>query len=114
VVAVIPETISLQVFEGQYINIELPATQAKTQLYKVGSRFVPLEAVYVTNLERYVFVAVDNKATRKLIKTGEIIGNEIEVLEGLNSGDQLILDRRVTDGQSIEPIIQENKVEERG
>lgn len=108
----LPESFANSVYEGQTLNVSLPTNQARID--KPGSQFVPLEAVFVTNTERYVYVYENGTAVRRLIKTNNIVGNDIEVTEGLNIGDQVIVDRRVFEGQKVEAIPDEKEVEERG
>lgn len=113
VVATIPESYRDEVYEGQSIRVTLP-TIAKRTGENMNTHRVPLESVFVTNLERYVFVYQDGKAVRKIVETGEVIGDQIEIKSGLNNGDQLILDRRVIDGQSVETTTPDKEVQERG
>jgi membrane fusion protein (multidrug efflux system) len=40
--------------------------------------------------ERFVFINEDNKAVRKIVKTGIILDDNIEITEGLKAGDELI------------------------
>lgn len=39
----------------------------------------------------YVFINKDNKAIKKLVKTGTIIDDKTEIIEGLSEGDELII-----------------------
>lgn len=41
--------------------------------------------------ERYVFVVENNKAVRKPVQTGRLVGNELEVLNGLNAGEKVVV-----------------------
>ena len=41
--------------------------------------------------ERYVFINSENKAIRKIVKTGKIIDDNVEITEGLTTGDELII-----------------------
>lgn len=113
VLATIPDTYKEEVYEGQSVTVTLP-TIAKRTGEDMNSHRVPLESVFVTNIERYVFIYQDGKAVRKTVETGDVIGDQIEIKSGINSGDQLILDRRVIDGQTVEPTLIESSVQERG
>ncbi|MEO8581956.1 MAG: HlyD family efflux transporter periplasmic adaptor subunit [Patescibacteria group bacterium] len=113
VLAVIPESYKTEVYEGQSISVTLPTIAKKTS-NSTNTHRVPLESVFVTNLERYVFIYQDGKAVRKVVETGDVIGDQIEIKSGLNDGDQLILDRRVIDSQTVEPTLQEDEIQERG
>lgn len=65
------------------------------------------------NGEQYVYVVNDRKgnlgvATRVIIKTGKTQGDNIEVLEGLQPGSEIIKEgaRSVKEGQTVEIINQ--------
>jgi hypothetical protein len=98
VLAVIPAEYQEAVYENQSVTVALPLYQ----LSQVGgNHYLPLDSVFVTNTRRFVFVEQDDQAVQKTVETGEIVGSTIEINSGLNDGDQVILDRRVIDGQPI-------------
>lgn len=68
---------------------------------------VPLESVGITQAERYVMTADNGVATRHVVTVGQIIGDKIEVLSGLNENEQVI-----TSG--ITYIVEGEKVVARG
>ena len=41
--------------------------------------------------ERYVFVVENNQAVRKTVEIGRLLGNEIEVLKGLQAGEKVVI-----------------------
>lgn len=41
--------------------------------------------------ERFVFVVENNKAVRKPIETGRLVGNNLEVLKGLSAGEKVVV-----------------------
>jgi multidrug efflux pump subunit AcrA (membrane-fusion protein) len=51
-----------------------------------------------------VFVVVNGYAQLRLVKTGSRIGDEIELVSGLNSGEPVVTDGEasLTDGQPVE------------
>ena len=99
VLALIPEEYNKKVHEGATVRVQLP-TYAVSSGSSANS--IPLDAVYVTNTGRYVFIAKDGKAFRQPIQTGTIAGSQIEVKSGLSGSEKVILDRRVMEGQAIE------------
>lgn len=114
VMVVVPSEYERFVFEGQSLAVQLP-------LYNVsidqGNYFLPLDAVFITNAGTYVMVAENNVAVRKPVVIGEITGDTVEVKDGLIPGQQVILDRRVIEGQQvtiIEKPVAPTTVEERG
>ncbi|WP_162262899.1 efflux RND transporter periplasmic adaptor subunit [Paenibacillus sp. Soil787] len=74
-------------------NVELrPGYKATVQLTieNAAHHIVPLSAVKRDGKQSYVFKVVDNKAVRTNVKLGEENDEFIEVLEGLQPGDQFI------------------------
>jgi HlyD family secretion protein len=53
------------------------------------------------------FVVVDGRARLRLVQAGRTSGTEIQILEGLHPGDQVILypGSRVKDGDRVKPIV---------
>jgi hypothetical protein len=51
-----------------------------------------------------VFVVTDQRAQLHLVKTGKTIGDEVEILAGLNSGESVVVGGAalLTDGQPVE------------
>jgi membrane fusion protein (multidrug efflux system) len=53
---------------------------------------VPQTAVAQNQAGRFVWVAVEGKATQRQIRAGDWLGGDWVVLEGLKPGDTVILD----------------------
>lgn len=66
--------------------------------------FVPIDTVHQTQNKSYVFVNNEGMAVEKEISLGEIKGNFVEVLEGLNNKDQVIIDRNIINGDLIKTV----------
>ena len=94
----IPDVYQKEFSDGEYININVPINNVKTT---ATDPLLPIDAVYQTQNQAFVLVAENNKAVTKTVKIGQIYGSYIEVLTGLGSGDQVILDRNVIAGDSI-------------
>jgi membrane fusion protein (multidrug efflux system) len=65
---------------------------------------VPLSAVVQRGQLEIVFVVANQRAQLHLVKVGTQIGNEVEVLTGLDAGDAVVIDgaAQLTDGQPTE------------
>lgn len=101
--AVVPPDYATQLYEDQSVEVTLPLYE----LSQVGGNYyVPLDAVFVTNTARYVFVEENGLAVQKQVETGTIVGNSIEIINGLAPGETVILDRRVIDQQPVEIQLQ--------
>jgi hypothetical protein len=65
---------------------------------------VPASAVVQRGQLEIAFVAANQHAQLRLVKTGKHFGNEVEVLAGLEAGDVVIEDgaAQLVDGQPVE------------
>lgn len=62
---------------------------------------IPIDTVHQTQQGAYVFLVKDGVATSHEITLGEILGDSVEVREGLTTGDALIIDRSITTGEPV-------------
>lgn len=94
----IPDMYHQQLTNDGYISVQIPVGTFDT-----GSAvpFIPVDSVYQTEDASYIFVAKDKKAVSKPITLGNVVGSFVEVTEGLESGDVIILDRDVVAGDSV-------------
>ncbi|MGH7203211.1 MAG: biotin/lipoyl-binding protein [Candidatus Levyibacteriota bacterium] len=94
----IPTDDAKLVTDGQYLNVNIPIGSVNT-----GSTvpFIPIDAVYQTQDANYLLLDKNNKAVSQKVTLGNVFGNFIEVSNGLHSGDQVILDRNVVEGDSV-------------
>jgi len=81
---------------GQFGRVSVPVGEA-------SAIRVPSAAVIQRGQMELIFVVVGNHAQMRLVKTGNRIGDEIEVVSGLNSGEQVVTDgaASLTDGQPV-------------
>ncbi len=94
----VPDDYIRQVTEGGHITIDLPLEQTTdTSVFP----YVPIDAVYQTKEQDYVFVAKKGIAEAKNIQLGEVFGSFVEVKKGLSIGDKVILNRNVIAGDRV-------------
>ena len=64
---------------------------------------VPVSAVIQRGQMELVFVVADNRAHLRLVKTGKRIGDEIELVSGVDSAEQVVIDgaSKLVDGQPV-------------
>jgi RND family efflux transporter MFP subunit len=64
---------------------------------------VPASALVRRGQMDYVFIVADHHARLRIVKTGKTIGNEIEIVSGLNAGERLVTEGAggLTDGQPL-------------
>ncbi len=94
----IPDMYHQQLTNNVYISINMPIGYFDT-----GSAipYIPIDSVYQTENESYVFIVKGTKAVSKPIRLGNVIGRFVEVTSGLDSGDVIILDRTIISGDTI-------------
>jgi RND family efflux transporter MFP subunit len=65
--------------------------------------YVPLDALIIGTQEKYVYVYDNGKARKVNVTIGAIEGDQVEVLEGLQPNDQVILEgaKDLLDGQAV-------------
>ena len=65
---------------------------------------VPAPAVVQRGQMELVFVVADARAQMRIVKTGRRLGNEIELVSGVDAGEQVVSEGGVglVDGQRVE------------
>ena len=65
--------------------------------------FVPLKTVTIEQGSRYLFIIEDGKVKKKIVETGEIVNNKIEILNGLNFDSQIVTSgqKNIVDGEIV-------------
>ena len=81
---------------GQFGRVSVPVGEA-------SAIRVPAAGVIQRGQMELVFVVVGNHAQMRIVKTGSRIGDEIELVSGLNSGEQVVTDNAsaLADGQPV-------------
>ncbi|MFS0916250.1 efflux RND transporter periplasmic adaptor subunit [Brevibacillus sp. 179-C 1.1 NHS] len=67
---------------GMAATIELPR--------QVNGFLVPLESVGVSQTDHYVMAVENGLIVKKAVKTGQMVGDSIEIVSGVKEGDQLL------------------------
>lgn len=81
---------------GQFGRVAMP----------VGETFalrVPVAAVMQRGQMELVFIVSDGRAHLRLVKTGKLIGNEVELVSGVEAGEKIVVEGTVglRDGQPV-------------
>ncbi len=94
----IPEHLSGFVTDTAYITVQIPIG-----VFDTGAvvPYIPIDSVYQTQNESYVFTVNRGKAASKKVLLGNVIGNYVEVKGGLGNRDRVILDRTVIGGDRV-------------
>ncbi|MFA5318209.1 MAG: efflux RND transporter periplasmic adaptor subunit [Patescibacteria group bacterium] len=88
-----------------FVDITIPVDGRNGASYSEGKFIIPLKAVTITQTENYVFIAKDNKAVKTSVEIGESEGDKIEIISGLQNGDELIIEgNRGLEGNEVVEI----------
>jgi multidrug efflux pump subunit AcrA (membrane-fusion protein) len=99
----IPDEYASQLGNGSSILVDLPIGSAQTT---AAIPFIPLDALYQSQTDSYVYTATQSAVgtwtvATKRVSLGNVFGEFTEVTRGLSSGDQIIIDRTVVDGDVV-------------
>ena len=91
----LPQTAGLR--SGQFARLVVPVGES-------SSVRVPSSAVVLRGQLEILFVVTNQRAQLHLVKTGRTIGDEVEILAGLGSGESVVVGGAalLTDGQPVE------------
>lgn len=84
---------------NSFISVELPVGMADTGS---AATYIPIDTVYQSQNNSYIYVVEGNKVRSRTITLGAIFGEFVEVEKGLASGDQIIMDRTVIAGDTVQ------------
>jgi biotin carboxyl carrier protein len=99
----LPDTTQLALTNSSYVNLRIP-------IHKQGSTssipFIPIDAVYQTQSDAYIFVASESgkktsTAISKKVELGPVTGSYVQIHKGVASGDQIILNRNIVAGDLV-------------
>ena len=67
---------------------------------------IPLSAVEEINGKQIVYIVKNDKAVQSEITTGRLLGNYVEVISGLNEGDEIVdnLNEKIKDGIQVKVL----------
>ena len=82
---------------GQFGRVAIPV--ADTSVLRV-----PASAIIRRGQMELVFIQIDKHARLRIVKTGKPIGTEVEIVSGVNAGEQVVTEdgAGLTDGQPLE------------
>lgn len=94
----IPDSYHRSLTNMSYVEVVIPVGMADT-----GSAFpyIPLDSVYQTGGEAFVFIDNNGIAETKKVELGEVTGSYVIVASGLKADDAIILNRNILSGDLI-------------
>jgi len=96
-----------ELISGTFVDVHIEATEAGISGEDSSIMLIPLKALNISQTGKYVFVAdcVEDRcfAKKTLVTVGETTGRMIEIIEGLNKEDELLVagSKTVSDGERI-------------
>jgi len=89
-------TAESKIRSGQFARVRLPGTRGTAIL-------LPESAIHQFGQMERVFIVNENQVQLRLVKSGLKLGNRIEILAGIEAGDQVVVsaDAKLQDGQPI-------------
>src|SRR4029078_10240228 len=94
----LPDSLSSSLTDGEFINVSVPLS---TQDTTSSVPYVPLDSVYQTQENSYVFVVEKGKAATRVVTLGQVFGDYVQVEKGLHENDQIITNRNVLTGEKV-------------
>jgi RND family efflux transporter MFP subunit len=81
---------------GQFARLLLPQDTS-------NALFIPRSAIMPFGQMERIFLVQDDRARLRLVRTGAIAGEKVEILAGLSSGDEVVIEGNadLTDGQHL-------------
>ncbi len=91
-----------ELIPGTFLDVEIPVE--KLEKSDESSVYVPLRAVNITQNDSFVFVVIDGVAQKRQVKTKKTKGALIEIVEGLENGDELVIEgaKSLEGGEKVE------------
>lgn len=99
VLALVPHNLEDSFYDGQSIEVVLPIGN-QPDFGKVAM-MLPLDAVYMTNTDTFVYVMSEGVVEKKTVVLGEVLSEKVEIISGIEVGEQVILDRTVVAGELV-------------
>jgi multidrug efflux pump subunit AcrA (membrane-fusion protein) len=94
----LPEAYNQKITNQENIIVKVPVGYPETG---TTIPFIPIDAVYQTNGDSFVYLIEDKHARVRSIELGQVYGRFVAVENGLNGSNQIILNRNVVDGDKI-------------
>lgn len=97
----LPEGIAADTLtDGQFITVQIPLGATHGSL---TTPYIPLDAIYQTENVAYILVIKDGKAQPQEIEVGQVYNGYVEVVSGIDSAIDIILDRGIIAGAAVSP-----------
>jgi len=94
-----------ELFPNQFVNVRLKVAE------RSGAVTIPQDAVQYGNEGTYVYMIENNKAQVRTVTLGAVDNGQIEVKQGLNAGEQVVLEGldRLRPGRDVEILVNDQQ-----
>lgn len=89
--------------DASFVEVKIPVGSGDTSSIVP---MIPVDAVFQTQDEAYVFIKNEDKAVSRKVTLGEVQGSYVAVTEGLLGQEEVIISRNVVDGDKVVEVIQ--------
>lgn len=95
----IPDSYQNLITDNEFLTFEIPVGVGQDL-----DLFIPIDSIYKSSEDSYVFVIEGGKSVSRKIKVGSILGSYGSVESGLSKGDVVIVSRNVINGDLVKRI----------
>lgn len=94
----IPDEYANQIADNSIVKIKVPIGFADSTGVVPA---VPIDIIHQLQDASYVYVIQNGKAVAREVQLGQIYGSQVQILEGLESGETVIINRNVIEGDPV-------------
>jgi multidrug efflux pump subunit AcrA (membrane-fusion protein) len=94
----IPDSYHRSLTNLSYVEVSIPVGVAETG---GAFPFIAIDSVYQSGGKAYVFTEKDGVASSREVKLGDVSGSYVTVIDGLKTGDSIILNRNILSGDLV-------------
>jgi len=95
----IPKEYTSMITDKGFVQIDVPLENGNE-----SALMIPIDAVQLTQEKSYVFLLIDGKAESKEVVLGNVYGQFVQILDGINVEDEIILNRNIFHGDLVSKI----------
>lgn len=96
----IPKEYMDMIADKSFVRIDVPLENGIDS----AAPMIPIDAVQLTQENSYVFLLIDGKAENREVSLGNVYGQFVQVINGINPNDEIILNRNVFSGDQVSKV----------
>jgi len=95
----IPKEYVSMIADKGFVRIDVPLENGNE-----SAPMIPIDAVQLTQEKAYTFLLIDGKAESREVILGNVYGQFVQIFDGINLDDEIILNRNVFHGDLVSKI----------